>query len=99
VPVENVDLARRKKLVVVLLVEANPDNSGVVVSNSWKSARQVSSREKSAPKVARILVPFVEIQVEEVARQVLVIWWRARVRIGKVEIAEPIKFSVQSLDK
>ena len=83
---------------VVLLVEADPDNSGIVVPIDWNSIRQVSSREKSTSEVERVLVPFVEIQVEEVARQVFVIWCRIRVRTVKIEMAG-LKFCAKFFKK
>ena len=90
--VEDVDLISREKLVVVLFVEPSSDNSGIVASVLCQSVWQVSSREKSTPEVDRILMSFVKVQVEKVARRIVVSWWRVRVSHREVEVAGPFKF-------
>ena len=87
--VEDVDLVSREKLVVVLFVETDSNNSGVLASVLCQSVWQVSSREKSTPEVNRVLVSFVKVQVEKVARRVVVVWCRVRVNISEVEVTGP----------
>jgi hypothetical protein len=88
VPVEDVDLVSRKKFVVVLLVEANANNSGKVVPILCQSVWQVSSGEKSTPEVERVLVSLVEVQVEKVSTRVVVVNSGVRIRMTEVEVAE-----------